>query len=121
MVSTAKKAYILELDPYQLNPNEGILPDSAAEYVIPDCDVLVITGSTLINKSMERLLTLARNSKAYTIILGPSTIMSEILFDYGADMIAGAFVTNPEAIIKKLSQSGGMLNNRVCQEKSCSG
>jgi uncharacterized protein (DUF4213/DUF364 family) len=110
----ADKMIVLELDPYQLNAKEGILPDSAAEYLIPDCDLLIITGSTLINKSMERLLALAKNSKAYTVVLGPSTVMSEVLFDYGADMIAGAEVVVPDAIIRKISQSGGMINSKVC-------
>jgi uncharacterized protein (DUF4213/DUF364 family) len=63
---------------------------------------------------MERLLALARNSKAYTVILGPSTVMSNVFFDYGADMIAGAEVIVPEAIIRKISQSGGMINSKVC-------
>jgi hypothetical protein len=110
----AQKMIVLELDPFQLNAKEGILPDSAAEYVIPDCDLLVITGSTLINKSMERLLALAKKSRAYTVVLGPSTVMSEVLFDYGADMIAGAEVVIPDAIIRKISQSGGMINSKVC-------
>lgn len=114
LISIAKEAYILELDPFQLNPKQGILPDSAAEYLIPDCDLVIITGSTLINKSMERLLALARKSSAYTVLLGPSTLMSTVFFDYGADMLAGAVVTNPEAIMRKLSQSGGMLNSKVC-------
>jgi uncharacterized protein (DUF4213/DUF364 family) len=113
--SISKQMIVLELDPFQLNAKEGILPDSAAEYVIPDCDLLVITGSTLINKSMERLLSLARKSKPYTVVMGPSTVMSDILFDYGADMIAGAEVVDPDAIIRKISQSGGMINSKVCQ------
>jgi hypothetical protein len=41
--------------------------------------------------------------------------MSEVLFDYGADMLGGALVLNPEAVMKKLSQSGGMLESKVCQ------
>ena len=112
--ATASEVYILELDPYQLDTKGGILPDSAAEYLIPDCGLLIITGSTLVNKSLERLLALARKSKAYTVILGPSTVMSEVLFDYGADMLAGAVVLNAEAIMRKLSQSGGMLETKVC-------
>ncbi|MDD4923460.1 MAG: DUF364 domain-containing protein [Dehalococcoidales bacterium] len=112
--AVAKKMIVLELDPYQLDAKNGILPDSAAEYVIPDCDLLVITGSTLINKSMERLLALAQKSKAYTVVMGPSTVMSELLFDYGADMIAGAEVIIPDAIIRKINQSGGMINSKVC-------
>ena len=110
----AAELYVLELDPYQLNAREGILPETAADYVIPDTDVLIISGSTLINKSLERLLSLARESQAYTVILGPSTIMSEVLFEYGADMLGGSFVINPEAIKNKISQSGGMLETKVC-------
>ncbi len=112
--AVAKKMIVLELDPYQLDAKNGILPDSAAEYVIPDCDLLVITGSTLINKSMERLLALAQKSKAYTVVMGPSTVMDEVLFDYGADMIAGAEVIVPNAIIRKINQSGGMINSKIC-------
>ena len=112
--SISKQMIVLELDPYQLDAKKGVLPDSAAEYVIPDCDLFIITGSTLINKSMERLLSLARKSKPYTVVMGPSTVMSEILFDYGADMIAGAEVINPDAIIRKISQSGGMINSKNC-------
>ncbi len=112
--SVASELCVLELDQGQLDARLGVLPESAADYVIPDCDLLVITGSTLINKSLERLLALARQSKAYTIILGPSTVMSEVLFDYGAHMLAGAVVLNAEAIMRKLSQSGGMLESKVC-------
>ncbi len=112
--SVARELYVLELDQGQLDPGLRVLPESAADYVIPDCDLLVVTGSTLINKSLERFLALARQTKAYTIILGPSTVMSDVLFDYGAHMLAGVVVTDPAAIMTKLSQSGGMLESKVC-------
>lgn len=98
----AGELIVLELEPSLLNPEKNILPASACEYCIPDCDVLAITGSALINKSLEHLLDLARNSRTYTIILGPSTVMSDVLFDYGADVLAGSFVTNPEGLLRKI-------------------
>ncbi len=112
--SAARELYVLELGQEQIDPGRRVLPESAADYVIPDCDLLVVTGSTLINKSLERFLALARQGNPYTIVLGPSTVMSEVLFDYGAHMLAGAVVTNAQAILNKLSQSGGMLESRVC-------
>jgi uncharacterized protein (DUF4213/DUF364 family) len=110
----ARELWIMELDQAHINPAQGVINDTAAEHIIPECDMVILTGSTLINKSMERLLSLARLAQAYTVVLGPSTPMSEILFDYGADMIAGAEVIQPESVLKKLSQSGGMLNTTVC-------
>ena len=41
--------------------------------------------------------------------------MSDVLFDYGADMLAGVEILDPEAILRKISQSGGMINTRVCR------
>jgi uncharacterized protein (DUF4213/DUF364 family) len=107
--SVARKLQVLELDPYRLNPKEGTIIETASDYIIPESDIVVITGSTLINKSMERLLALATSGKAYTIILGPSTPMCKLLFDYGADMLAGADITDPQKILQVISQSGGMI------------
>lgn len=113
--SVAKELWVLESDQSLINPKEGIITESAAEYVFPGSDILVITGSTLINKGLERYLNLAKNTDAYTIIMGPSTPMSDLLFDYGADMLAGMEILDPAAILRKISQSGGMINTKVCK------
>jgi uncharacterized protein (DUF4213/DUF364 family) len=110
----ARQVWVLELEPSFINPAQGIITETAAEYVIPDSDIFILTGSTLINKSMERLLELARMAKTYTVVLGPSTPLSEVLFDYGVSMIAGAQVVKPQPVLLKLSQSGGMLDTRSC-------
>ncbi len=113
--SVAKKLWVLESDPSLTNPKEGIITEAAAEYVFPGSDIIVITGSTLINKGLERYLNLAQKEDVYTIIMGPSTTMSDVLFDYGANMLAGVELLDPEAILRKISQSGGMINTRVCK------
>ena len=62
----AKDVFILEK-----HPQPGDYPDSACEYLLPKCDVVLITGSSLINKTLPRLLELSRN--AYTILTGPTS------------------------------------------------
>ncbi len=113
--SVSKELWVLESDTTLLNPKNGIITESAAEYVIPESDIIVITGSTIINKALERYLRLANHEDAYTIILGPSTPMSDVLFDYGADMLAGVEIIDPKTILRKISQSGGMINTKVCK------
>lgn len=93
----AARAYLLELE-----PREGELPPYAAEEVVPESDLVVITGTTLINKTMQRLLELSRNGIA--VVLGPSTPMSPVLFDFGASVVAGVRVTDPDALRLSLSQ-----------------
>lgn len=72
---------------FELNPKEGDFPASASEYLLPEMDIVYITGSTIVNKTLPRLLELSE--KAQTILLGASCTLSPVLFDYGVDVLAG--------------------------------
>lgn len=115
--SIARELWVLEADPTLINPKKGIITEGAAEYLIPGSDIVIITGSTLINKSMERFLRLSKAAKSYTIVMGPSTPMCDVLFDYGVSMLAGVDVIEPEKLLQKISQSGGMISPKVCKEE----
>lgn len=100
------KARSEELWILERQPKKGDLPDTASEYVIPKADTVVITSSAIINKSIERLLEL---SQGLTILLGPSTPMSEVLFDYGVDVLAGIRVRDEAGMMRKIAQGGGKV------------
>ena len=74
--------------------DEWDTPDPACEYVIPDADYVFMTGVTLINKTMPRLLALSDNSTS--AVVGPSAVPSPTLFEYGLNTIAGRCVVDPE-------------------------
>lgn len=113
----AKELWVLEMNPCLIDLKKGIIDAAAAEYVIPESDIVIVTGSTLINKTMERVLELCKMADAYTIVMGPSTTMCDVLFDYGADMLAGVEIAKPESLLNTISQSGGMINSRVCGDE----
>ena len=92
-----------ELTVLELNPNPGELPETAAQDVIPAADVVAITGLTLINHSLENLLKLC-SPQARIILLGPSTPLSPVLFDYGVDLLCGSVVTDIEPVLRAVSQ-----------------
>ena len=92
-----------ELTVLELNPNPGELPETAAQDVIPAADVVAITGLTLINHSLENLLKLC-SPQARVILLGPSTPLSPVLFDYGVDLLCGSVVTDIEPVLRAVSQ-----------------
>jgi uncharacterized protein (DUF4213/DUF364 family) len=87
----------------ELQPGSGDLPSEAAPDVIPQADVVAITGTTLINHTLEGLLALCR-PEALILVLGPSTPLSPILFDYGIHILSGAVVEDPEAVLRAVSQ-----------------
>lgn len=87
------------------NPRPGDYPDSACDWLLPQCDVVIITASTLVNKTLPHLLDLCQN--AYTILAGPSCPMCPGLLEMGIDRIAGLVITDTlgmrEKIIKDIS------------------
>jgi hypothetical protein len=95
-----------ELWVIEKQPKKGDLPDTASEHIIPKADIVVITSTAIINKSIERLLEL---SQGFTIIMGPSTPMSDVLFDYGVDMIAGIDVVDEQMMMAKIAQGVGKV------------
>lgn len=82
------------------NPRPGDYPDSACDWLLPQCDVVIITASTLVNKTLPRLLELSKN--AYTILAGPSCPLCPQLLELGIDRIAGLVITDTEGMKEKI-------------------
>jgi len=87
------------------NPQQGDLPDFAAEYVLPDQDYVFITGLTVANKTLPRLLELSAGAKV--VLMGPSVPLAPWWFDHGVEVLAGLVVVDREAVWR-YCQEGGM-------------
>ena len=93
-------------------------PDPACEYVMPTANFAFMTGVTLINKTAVRLLDLTANAR--TIMVGPSVVMSPLLFERGADMLAGSVVGDPEKTRFAVRNGAGKLFGEAIQMLSLS-
>ena len=82
---------VLERDPHGADT-----PDPACEYLVPSQDYLFMTGITLTNKTMPRLLQLAQEGDVPVLLVGPSVVPSPLFFDHGVVCMAGC-VCPPEA------------------------
>lgn len=85
------------------NPMPGDYTEDTAEEVIPEADVLAITGTAITNHSIEDLLKMKKES-SFTVVLGDSAVLSPILFDYGIDAVAGTKVIDSELALRCVSQ-----------------
>ncbi len=99
----SKQLYVLERKPSE---EEFVYPDWGANILLPKCDVAIISGTALINKTMDHLLSLC-NSRAKIAILGPSTTLSPIFKKYGVDFLFGAKVGNQKKVLQIVSEGGG--------------
>ena len=92
-----------ELWVIEKEPRGDDLPVGAADELLPQADVIAITGTTLINHSFEDLMTI-RNPEALVLVLGPSTPLSPVLFDHGVHLLSGAVVEDIESVLRAAGQ-----------------
>ncbi len=82
-----------------------VLPDWAAERLLPTCDVVILTALVFINKTIDHLLELAHGAEI--ALIGPTTPMASALGEYGVQHLFGSIVTDPEKVLAIVSQAGG--------------
>jgi len=93
----------------EIEPVNNELPSFAAEEVIPFSDMVVISASSIINKSLPRLLEISKGKEC--IVLGPSTPMSDILFGYGASILEGIRVVDSDVLFRCVEQGTKAYKN----------
>lgn len=104
MLNSTKAYYIMERE-----PKDGDLPDSACEYILPMCDIVVITGSASMNKTMPRLLELSQNAKV--ILTGPSVPMCKEIMSLGIDRLYGNVIVEPDELCASIVEKKGSVNS----------
>lgn len=73
-----------------------------------DTDILICTGTTFINNTMEEILSLFRRKAKFIAVIGPSASMiPDILFDYGIDLVGGMKILDSDATLRVLQEGGG--------------
>jgi hypothetical protein len=96
--ASARELWVIEQQ-----PTADEFPAEAAADLIPKAEVVAITGTALINHTLDGLLALC-DSKALVMILGPSTPLSPALFDHGVSLLSGARVVDEAAALGTLCQ-----------------
>jgi len=98
LAGKAKNLWIIEKQ-----PEPGDHPEEKGNELIPLSDIVVITSTTLINKTLPGILKLCKK-ESVKMLLGPSTPLSPVLFEYGIDMLAGSVVTDKDVVLRSVSE-----------------
>jgi uncharacterized protein (DUF4213/DUF364 family) len=94
----AKELWVIEK-----NPKEGDSNEASAKKLIPQADLVAITGTSLTNHTIENLLSLC-DPAAFVILIGDTAPLSPALFEFGIDAISGTRVVDPELTLRYVSQ-----------------
>jgi uncharacterized protein (DUF4213/DUF364 family) len=100
-----------ELWVVEKNPREGDFGEAEADNLIPQADVVAITGTALTNHTLDHLLELC-SSAAYVILLGDTAPLSPIFFDCRVDALCGTKVVDSEAALRCVSQGANFRQIR---------
>lgn len=102
-----KRAHALHIFERRPNPEYEILSESAAQDLLPKCQVVILSATTLLNHTIDNLLDLSKTAREIAI-LGPSTpFLPDIFSRHGVTMLSGLQVADPTQILQIVSEGGG--------------
>jgi uncharacterized protein (DUF4213/DUF364 family) len=81
----------------------GDYPEADAQKYLPQSDVIAISSTTLINHTLTAILALCPPASV-KILLGPTTPMTPVLFDFGIDIVSGSIVTDMPTALRYISE-----------------
>lgn len=90
-------------------PQEGDYPLEAADYFLPESDLVFIGSGCVVEKTLPRYLSLSRQAERVTLV-GPSTVLAPALFDFGVHDLSGLVVRDAE---KAASLLRGASNGKI--------
>lgn len=119
---TNSKLFVLELNEEALNIEDKKYFVPAKDYskVLPISDIVIITGLTLVNDTIDDLLKTIKPD-TQIIVTGPSSsIIPNVLFDNNVKIIGAVRIINPELTLKVISEGGTAYHLfEYCAEKIC--
>lgn len=100
------------------SPKTQTLPSEKAREVLPASDVIILSASTLANRTFDELLSL-RGAAREVVLLGPSApLYPAPFFERGITAVMGTRIFDPWTMLTVISEAGGTKKlHQYCGEK----
>jgi uncharacterized protein (DUF4213/DUF364 family) len=86
-----------------LGRRDGDLGDEAIDHLLPTADVVAVTATTLLNRTLPGVLASVRDD-AFVMLLGPSTPLTRALHRFGFDVLCGTVIDDPVSVLRAVEQ-----------------
>lgn len=77
--------------------------EEAMDELVPKADVVAVTATTLLNGTLLGVLARVQ-PEAFLMMLGPSTPLTPVLFDFGFDVLCGTVIDDPATVLKAVGE-----------------
>jgi uncharacterized protein (DUF4213/DUF364 family) len=100
--------WVIEQDPQTLKSDEmdHFIPADQFEKTVALADVLIVTGVTLVNHTLEPILNAARPDAEIAVIGPTASMLPEALFERGVRVVGGVWVKKPGELLDVLAAGG---------------
>jgi len=112
--------FVIERNPQTLRPDEMKFFRSEAEagVTLEQSDVAILTGTAIVNQSIDSILPHLNNKKRAAIIGPTASMIPNAFFRRGVSIMAGVQITDPERMATVLKQGGSAFHLfKDCCEK----
>jgi len=122
IAQTRNRLYVLELNENAFQPEHKkfFVPSSDYRKTISVSDVVIITGQTLVNNTIDGLLDEIKDGST-VVVTGPSgSVLPDVLFEKGVSIIGATRLIKPELVFEVVGQAGMAYHMfEYCARKIC--
>jgi len=119
---TNHKLKVLELNENALSDEQKqyyVAAENASE-VLPFADIIIITGLTIANNTLDDLLSHIPVNRQVVVVGPTSGLVPDILFKHNINIIGSTRITNPDMMFTVVSEGGaGFHLFKYCAQKIC--
>ncbi len=102
-----KRAAALHIFERRPDLENGLLPETAAGDLLPECQIVILTATTLLNRTLDGLLYYCKAAREVAL-LGPSTLfLPEFFRNRGITILSGIQVVDAPGVFRIISEGGG--------------
>jgi len=108
---------VMERDPWK--KSKYCLPDTLVEEIVPTADVTIITGTSLVNGTLDRLIALSQRSRERVLVGATASFIPSPVFKRGITLIGGMKTLDSKHLIRIVSEGGGTKQLKRASDFYC--
>jgi uncharacterized protein (DUF4213/DUF364 family) len=89
-------------------PEDNIRPVKEVGDLLPKCQVSLITGTSIINQTIDGLLDAAKSCRQVAVLGASTPMLPEVFSGSNVTLLSGVIVEDPKEILRVVSEGGGM-------------
>ncbi len=110
-----RKLYVMERNARALG--EDMLPEPACDEIVPEADIVIITGTAIVNGTIDHLLELCRSAREVAVVGPTASMIPDPLFKRRVTLMGGIRILNPEKLLQIISEGGGTPQfKEICKQ-----